>query len=607
MHSFLPSLAKRRPRVLYKLAFLGGWLVGASVQGQLLETVPADIAAVTVIRSPRALLEKANAAIKRVKPDAPPITWADVERRLGPSAAGFCDIDQPLIIVLTRAEGEGGLLVVGSRVDPPDNAVGGPAIYSSPRGAAVSSSPDRFYAKAGKITYVAPRRRPLRGFSRLKPSTSLAAEMDPEQRAIARSSDLFVYVRMEAWQDRIRPYVQFVSAMAKFSVTAEPSENPAEQKMRTEVTNWFIDGAVSVLDQMSSVSLGLALDGESIRLRHHHAFVAGGSVAKYVSGTRASDVPPWACLPDRPFIAAFSTNWWSPDQSSIMLEMTRKVFDAVGDGAANSPTVKKKVIDSTAACYGNMRGMNMMMTLDNAEEPHMEMFGSYAYVDADEGLRQMLLIQANASEAMSAITPGGFVGKNVEKTHDGVTFNEVSLDASGVGEALRAEMEAVYGPDARVRQAKVGPKRVAACVNQSVDDFVNLVKSGETAQPLLSNTRVKKLISGMQEGAQSWLVLDIQRLMKLAGAVVSSQADKARAGKPGGKVGIQITGGKPGAKKKLPADAPATQSGPLLGWSAKAGDRSFTGEFLITLDDAAAAARMTEDMMEQFRDKSEDE
>jgi len=599
---------QRGPRILYKVSFTLGWLCGVSAQGQLLESVPADVAAVTIIRSPREFLQKANATAAKLSPDAKAYTWADIESRLGPAAAGFCDIDQPLVIVLTRAEGEGGVLVVGSRVKPPAEGVGRGEI-GSPKGGGAASEQDRYFARAREITYVSPRRRALRPFARLRPSTSLAATMDPLEREVARSSDIFVYIRMEAWQDRIRPYVQIASTMAKFSVTAEPSENATEQKMRSEVTSWFIDGAVSVLDQMSSVSLGLALDGETIRLRHHHHFTSGGSVAQYLGKARTSDVPPWACLPDRPFLAAFASNWWSPEQSSLMLGMTRKVFEAVGDGGSVSPGARDKVISASAACYARMRGMNMMMTLDDAETPHMEMFGSYAFDDADEGLRLMRVIQENASEAMSAVTPGGFVGRGVDLTRDGVKYNEVNLEESVMGAEMRAEMERVYGSNARVRQAKVGQKRVLACVNQSTDDFIRLVKAGESEQPLLTNSRIKRLYAGMQPKAQCWMVLDLQRLMTLAGSVVAAEAEAEVSAKTAsGKVAVRLKTEKTGDKKAGRAtSAPAHEPGPLLGWSALAAGRSFTGEFLIQVDDAAAAVKLTESMLSQFRETVEGE
>src|SRR5258706_217563 len=110
---------QRGRRWSYRLTFMLGWVVCVSAQAQLLETVPANVAAVTVVRSPREFLKKANAALARLSPGAKPIEWSDIERRLGSAAAGFCDIDQPLVIVLTRAEGEGGALVVGSAVKPP--------------------------------------------------------------------------------------------------------------------------------------------------------------------------------------------------------------------------------------------------------------------------------------------------------------------------------------------------------------------------------------------------------------------------------------------------------------------------------------------------------
>ena len=592
---------QRGRRWSYQLTFLLGWVFCVSAQAQLLETVPADVAAVTVIRSPREFLKKANTTLAKLSPGAKPIEWSDIEKRLGPAAAGFCDIDQPLVIVLTRAEGEGGGLVIGSAVKPPPR--GGPGgVIAAPIGKDPGAGHrDRYYASAGKLTYVCERRRPLRGFMRLRPATSLAAVMDRPEREVARSSDVFVYIRMEAWQDRIRPYVSLVSTMAKFSVTAEPSENPTEQKMRSEVTNWFIDGGVSVLDQMSSVSLGLTLDGESIRLRHHHHFNAGGSVASYLGNVRASDEPAWACLPDRPFLAAFATNWWSPEQSSVVLAMTRKVFDAVGEAGTIPADTRKKVVDASGACYAGMRGMNMLMTMDGAEDPHLEFFGSYAFEDAETGLKQMRVIQANASEALAAITPGGFVGCGKDLTRDGVHYNEVELNKAIGGAQFQEQMDQVYGPDAKVRQAQVGKKRVASCINQSADEFIKLVKAGEQDQPLLSNKRVKKLTDSMQPKAQAWLLLDLRRLTDLAASVVATQAVEAAATPALG--GEKKSHKAPFGHAKTPdAKNASRESGPLLGWSAQAGERFFSGEFLISVDDAASAVRLAEEMVAQFRE-----
>lgn len=579
-----------------QITLIVGWLYCVTAQAQLLEMIPSDVAAVTVVHNPREFLKKANAAMTKLSPGARPIEWRDIESRLGPAAAGFCDLDQPLVIVLTRAEGEGGALVVGSRVKPPSDAGPG-GIIAAPYGKHAQGGPrDRYFARVGNMTYVCDRRRPLRGFTRLRPATALAAVMDREEREVARSSDLFVYIRMEAWQERIRPYVSLVSTMAKFSVTAEPSENPTEQKMRAEVTNWFIDGAVSVLDQMQSVSLGLSLADESIRLRHHHHFTSGGSVARYLGKARKSEEPPWACLPDRPFFAAFSTQWWSPEQSSVILAMTRKVFDAVSEGGNIPADARKKVIDASCACYASMRGMNILMTSSGGDEPHMEFFGSYAFEDAEAGLKHMRVIQANANDAFAAITPGGFVGSGKDVTRDGVTFNEVDLNQTGMGAQLKNEMSQVYGPDARVRQAQVGKKRVVSCINQSADEFIKLVKAGETAQPLMSNKRIKNLMGRMQPGAQSWLLLDLRQLMDIAASVVTAEAAEHDAEKTNGNNAAA-------RKRQLPQfKSSSREVGPLLGWSAMAGDRFFSGEFLISLDDAVEAVQLTEKMVEQFRD-----
>lgn len=595
----------RTPRELrgrrrsHQVALLIGWIYCVSAQAQLLDTVPADVAAVTVVRSPREFLKKANATLAKLSPGAPAIEWSDVERRLGPAAAGFCDIDQPLVIVLTRAEGEGGTLVVGSRVNPPEGRGPG-GIIAAPIGKGPAVGPrDKYYVRTGNITYVSDRRRAMRGFIRVRPASSLAATMDPQEREFAKSCDAFVYVRMEAWQDRIRPYVSFISAMAKLSVTAEPSENPTEQKMRSEMTNWFIDGGVSVLDQMSSISLGLTLDGETIRLRHHHHFEPGGSVANYLGKVRASEEPPWACLPDRPFLAAFATNWWSVEQSSIMSAMTRKVFDSVNESGNVPDEVSKKVVDASGQCYANMRGMNMLMTMDSSEDPHLEFFGSYAFDDAESGLKQMRVIQANASEALAAITPGGFVGCGKDLTRDGVKYNEVELSESIGGAQFKQEMREVYGPEARVRQAQVGKKRVASCINQSADDFIKLIKAGEHDQPLLNNKRVKHLTEKMQRGAKAWLLLDLRRVTDLAASVVAGQTvdvdDTAANGQPAHKPRV--------GQIKLPGRKSSDREvGPLLGWSAQAGERYVSGEFLISVDDAATAVSLAAEMIAPYRE-----
>lgn len=592
---------KRGRHRSFQVTLIVGWVYCVSAQAQLLDTVPADIAAVTVIHSPREFLKKVNATLTKLSPDAPAIEWCDIERRLGPAAAGFCDLDQPLVIVLTRAEGEGGTLVVGSKVKPPDERRPD-GVIAAPVGRDPSAGQrDRYYARAGNLTYVCDRRRALRGFARLRPAGSLAAAMDPQEREVARSSDAFVYIRMDAWQERIRPYVSLISTMAKFSVTAQPSDNPTEQKMRSEVTNWFIDGAVSTLDQMSSVSIGLTLDGESIRLRHHHHFDAGGSVAKYLGDVRASDEPPWACLPDRPFLVAFATNWWSPEQSSVILSMTRKVFDSVGEGGGIPADTRKKITEASGACYAGMRGLNMLMTTDSADDPHMEFFGSYAFDDAEAGLKQMRVIQANATEALAAITPGGFVGCGKDYTRDGVEYNEVELNTAVGGAQFKQEMDKVYGPDARVRQARVGKKRVASCINQSTDEFIKLVKGGEKDQPLLNNKRIKKLVGGMQAKAQVWLLLDLQRLTHLAGSVVANQTAESAAAQ-GDENKTKAHQARFGHAKPSDEKSMSGEPGPLLGWSAQAGERFFSGEFLINVDDAAAAVRLTEKMIAQFQD-----
>lgn len=601
MDSIQTPREQRGRRRSYQITLIAGWLYCVSAQAQLLEMVPSDVAAVTVVRNPREFLKKANATIAKLWPGAKPIEWSDIEARLGPAAAGFCDIDQPLVIVLTRAEGEGGALVIGSKVKPPTDAGPG-GVIAAPYGKQAPGGPrDRYFARAGNLTYVCDRRRPLRSFSRLRPATSLATVMDREEREVARSSDLFVYIRMEAWQERIRPYVSLVSTMAKFSVTAEPSENPIEQKMRSELTNWFIDGAVSVLDQMSSVSLGLTLDGDAVRLRHHHHFTADGSVANYLGKARKSDEPPWACLPDRPFFAAFATQWWSPEQSSVVLSMTQKVFDAAREGGDLPPAACEKVIDASRSCYSGMRGMNILMTMSEEEAPHMEFFGSYAFKDAEAGLKQMRVIQANANEAMAAITPGGFVGRGRDLTHDGVSFNEVDLNQTGMGAQLKNQITQVYGPDAKVRQARVGKTRVASCINESADDFVKLVKAGESAQPLMNNKRIKNLMGSMQSGAQAWLLLDLHQLTDLAASVVASEAAAA-----GGASGGKSAGRKPQLDHLKSANSRAGREiGPLLGWSAKAGDRYFSGEFVISVDDAATAVKLTGDMIERLQADAE--
>jgi len=562
------------------------WTRANHAEGPL-DAVPADAAAVLVVRSPGATLERFNAVLAKIAPDAKPLEWSAIQKRMGP-AGEHCDPDCPLVVVLMRPGWDEDSLVIGSRTNVPPKGLKASDLKP---GIIVGGTTEKegdsecVYLRRGGMTFACQRRRSLRYFSRVRPMTSFSAALDDDERALGDKSDVVLRIRMGAWQERIRPYVAMAGLAAKSGAASQVNESELETRMRTVMFDWAVEGATNVVNQISHLSVGVSIGDDGIHVRHDFRFEPGGSAAEYLSKVKRCNTPPWECLPDRPFIVAMASDWNSDPDAAVMGRMVRMVFEAIDFGGDLSEDQRKTLLASTDECYKRMRGMNMVVSTPPGRMMPMDLVGTYAFDDSAEGLKQLLAIQRSACKAMESFTLGGCSGEGVQRAIDGVKFVETPLCAADMNAAARKQIELFYGVGAAVRQSAVGPNRVLYAISTSPDSFVAAAKSGVKARNLGDNPRVRKVVEALPHDSQIWALVDVRRMIDMA------------------KDAVRIQMGQVAVNAPPSAATPADVAGPILGWAGRTRKAGFSGELYVSVADLAATCRQIRDMTSQIREQ----
>lgn len=561
--------------------FVFGFVTGTLIAGDPLGSVSSGVAGVIVLRDLDSTVPRLTDFLKRVDPAYKEVDhgvlaaeFVDLERVIG-VGPGTCDFSKPLCLVLTRPQFRWSSIVVGFT---PKNARAFEAGLTGERGGIqrlTTRGTRRYVVLRDGVAFVSIRKKAMRAVSAVTPGRSMASTLDARQKALHRESDVFVHLSIDRWRGVIGPYQRIASELAKIGMARQHGEHGDVQGAKA-MANWLIDGANTVINQMEWLTLSFAFDGEGFRLSHHHTFKKNGSVARYFASVRSAGVPLLASLPDRPFVMVFGSNWHSPLDASLLMNMAEQALEASAAGKSLDPKKQRRLTDAMSAFYEKTRGMNVMFTTP-ADRPHpIELFGSYAFDDPVDGLKLIRRIEEGSCEAVASFTPsGGYAAEIKTRWRDGVEFDELRFDANAMDPMARSTMIAVYGKTVCVRQAVSGTDRVVYSMSCCAEkDFIELIKPGEDTATLQGNPLVRRLLRQMPAEPHVLLLADVGRAIAVGPTLM--RAGMAAVNQPMPPV----------------ADVPMPPQGPLVGWAGVVDGSSFTGRFYMRADGLAAAVRL---------------
>jgi hypothetical protein len=560
------------------VSLAAGWACGTLYAADPLASVPAGVAGVIGFRNIDDSVAKANALARRIDESYGNWEASAFVKRLG-LQPGVCDPTQPVYLILGRPTFDESTLIIAFA----------PAkdVSLELKDGEVTSlecdSESSVLLKDG-FAFMSRRKRGLYAIRRTARAASLAAALDGRQTELRSQSDAFLHFRVPLWQPRIKPFIQLGAAMARVGVQSQATKG-RDTKAEEAMVNWVIEGATKVLDQMEGLTVSAAFEADGLRLRHYHRFAPGGSVAKYLSSVSRKGVDPWAHLPAGPFLVAVSADWHVPCGQSLIAGMMGQMFQLPLETETVDPETCARLTKESVACYGQMHGMNMLVTSPPDSLSPMQIMGTYVFEDAARGLAQIQTIQEHAMEAISAFAPSGITGKSTPREIDGVRLTEMRLDSEKMDQETRKGIEAIYGAGCYVRQSIASRSRVAYAISREPDDLVRMVRRTGPEGTLASDASVRAITGSMPSDANVLMLFDVGRALAMVPHMIE----------------VSMAMSEESTTTKSKDDRPPPSPGPLVGWAARVWPTAVGGEMFARTDDAVRIVELARDTSRQMR------
>lgn len=573
---FIKRSQRRQRQSLCVRSFLPAALVLVVSRSPLramdaLDCVPADVAGVVEFRDLEGSSREINAFFKKIGWDYGMIDVEALGAILG-LEPGSIDTSKPIQLILFRP---GNLLSLWRLGSTPEDDQRLPLVAFIPKDAGhfarqVQGREDALTLERGAngeyfllmrqgVAFVSKKRRQLRAIRKAEPDQCLLAAFDKDINSMRARSDVFLHLPLQRWREKIH-FPLFLAANAlKLAVSAQG--DPDHIEVTHAYADWFSKGALKLVGQMQSATLGLDFDGKTFRLDHHFVFTPCDSVADYLHQVSRTGRNLWAPLPDRPFYFAAVLDWKCPAEVSVLQRFMKHFFslDFVAQAIPEEKR-RRRLLKYSLESYEGLGGMQVMFTSDPGRMRPLQMFGGHVLDDAPAALEKTRFLQENAGDLMAVLLPGGShcIGKLRERRDGRVRYLEMKFDLAGTpeDEEWREAMATVYGTEACFREAVADEHQLVYSLAKPPRGVTELLATMESGKHLGRNAVVKRIRSRLPEEANAVVLLDIGRVL----AMSTDAAAAMRAGKKASARSVPAPVAEAKASDKV---------GPLLGWSCR--------------------------------------
>jgi hypothetical protein len=541
-----------------------------------LDCVPPTATSVLVFRNLEETSKNVNEYLTRFFPEAHPIVPRDIEISFDLPESTI-DFGLPVMLLSTQAGFEGESLVVGfsakqgsSLLPKPDHPEG---IVRTCKGA----EGEHFVVTRRGLVFVAGNRRPLR---LLKPGSfrkSLSEALDPNQKKLLDTSDVFVRLSMDRWRDRVNPWLTLLST----AINTNLAQNAGDQAAKGESSafvSWFSDGARAVLDQMRTLSVGLQFDGKTLRVAHFHSFMPGESTAQYLNQIQRNKIDFTKLIPDRRFMMLVTCDWQTTGENSLSYRLSKMAMGLDSVAHRFDPEKREKLLEVSKDCHDQMLGTYFVMGSPGKKPQFVQLLGGNIMQDAERGLAHMKYFQENAADLISVFMPGtAYANKKFTQRKcatGGKKYLEIAFASKDADNQSIKDLETIYGPRPLFQMAVASPSNLVYSVVSSensvgVCDYLGRAPGEKT---LADNARIAAMIKKMPADRNVVCLLDVDALFDTLPIFVRAALQKQGMHNPENRIRLVST------------VTPSSENGPLIGWSASVHKNSLSGEFIVEAD-----------------------
>lgn len=550
--------------------------------------VPKNAAAFVVIPEMAKASERVGAFLRQTHGGFAGFDLSEFEMTVG-FAPGTIDLSQPIVIVADRpdemmrlftqtglSEGEPIWPVVG--FTPLDSRRFEARLSGATRGADSGFTQSitgafgtyRVVMRDG-MAFVAPKSATLVKIARLREEASAWSAMSASARQDAMHSDVYVQLSMSAWRPLFESQLRAVTEIMKVGIQLQqPDPKLAEQTRR--LADWFLTGALDGVQQMDSVSAALSLEGERLRVSHHHTFCPDGWVADYLRHvSRKNPAAPWRAFPDEPFLFAANSSWSVPPEYCLSVQFNRRCMSDPELCRTLSKEHREALDRKICELTKRTTGESFVVTNATAQFAPLRIMGTYSTTDAARMLEVMQAVRDHANEIFGSLVPGAaeIGGKTTLIRQDGMDIHQMQLINASDSQIIRDNIRMMYGDEAIYQEAIAGEDMIIYSIGnrRGVRTIADVI-AGKLPR-LSDNARVAEAMRAMPSDANLQVLVDTRRL-------VTSMPFLLRAGIPGA------------VASNIRRDGSGTANdavGPLLGWSATVHDNHIDCGFSVKADD----------------------
>lgn len=544
--------------------------------------LPADVAGVVVFRDLKTAADKINPFLRQINPGHAGLDLKELGQGLD-LESGQWDASSPVLLILTRPEFSRESMIVAFKPAEGSGLEKDSQLRTRRLKECNGPNGEYFLAFHDGFAFSGASTKAIRSIHHRPLGQSILGALDDQEKTMLAESDAFIRIDLTRWKEKLSPFIMIGLGMMKLSITAE-MHNGADT---AAVIDWLLGGVRAFIDQMESTSLAFSFDRETLRLSHHHRFVAGQSVAQYLESIQPGEEDLLAILPNRPFLLVAASNWRCQKGDCLSVSLGRHVVEMESVSSNVPKETRKKLCEEMSDCYGQMRGSAFMVTSNPGQAAPLQLIGGFAVNDSAAAIRQLCYIQENADEAMSALLPNAHCSGKFEKRREqGVDYMELNFKKSDLNQEARAELYKVYGEKVRYQQAAAGPNRIVYAFAEpptTVLDLLNLKPKDRVDE----DPAIRRIIGRLPKRPHLLVLFDLERAL----AAVPYLAAPAGSGPDGKKTPPPL----------LRSDQPTHG---LIGWAVVARPKSISGQWVMDAHDAVETFKLVRNMPQKLTERS---
>lgn len=577
-------------RIAPAILFVLGLHVTAASE-RAIERVPVDAVGVLTFKNLSASDAQLTTLVRTANPDYEGLPLADLEATLG-FAPGTIDLSKRLTVIFLHPD-EVTEFTQGTGIN--DSAPFPVIAFTPKRGddfAPLADAPDRrirsrqgtwceySYFVDDNTVFVSNRRRALRNILRTAPAQSLAAQFNPETRALWDSCDLTAHIPMGPWRNRIAPYVAMAGNLVKLGVMVQQSPDRLDEYQR--ILNWLVGSATDVINQVSATTIAVQLDGENFRLHHLHEFDRNRWFADYLANIKRGGGQAFSAFPDQPFLVMGYSDWRCPPKESMTHRMMEQVVELPSVKRKYSEAARSKLLESSLQSVERLSFAEFMICNTSPSLMPFEIYGSYLTANPNEAMETYIALYQYSNEMLSFMSPGGpgFPGRFMKIRVNGIDINEMRFDEAGMPDNMIQQVKQAYGESAVFQLATDGKDHLVYSIGQPTTGVAKLIEARSNGRSIEQNARVTAFRRLLPADSNVMIIADLGRMIESARAFVGIAAHAST--EPAAK-DDSLSG-----SKDRP-NLPVTPHSSLIGWSCSARKNVLCGQLVIRADELGRA------------------